>query len=75
MQLGSTDLCSCSQANPICTNFVSSRTANRAPSGILSELAKLEPPKTFGLFDAPAPVNQKGGDVDEEEEIFAEAAG
>ena len=38
------------------------------------EPAKPEPPKTFGLFDTPAAATRVAEDVDEEEEILAEAA-
>ena len=38
------------------------------------ELAKSEPPKTFCLFDAPTTASQTAQDLDEEEEILAEAA-
>ena len=38
------------------------------------EPAKPEPPKTFSLFDAPAAETPAVEDVDEEEEILAEAA-
>ena len=38
------------------------------------EVAKPEPPKTFSLFDAPAAETPIAEDVDEEEEILAEAA-
>jgi len=40
----------------------------------LVEVAKPEPPKTFSLFDAPAAETPVAEDVDEEEEILAEAA-
>ena len=39
-----------------------------------AEVAKPEPAKTFGLFDAPAAETQATEEVDEEEEILAEAA-
>ena len=39
-----------------------------------AEVAKPEPPKTFGLFDAPAAETPATEEVDEEEEILAEAA-
>jgi len=39
-----------------------------------AEVAKPEPPKTFGLFDAPAAETLATEEVDEEEEILAEAA-
>ena len=38
------------------------------------EVAKPEPPKTFSLFDTPAAETPVEEDVDEEEEILAEAA-
>ena len=38
------------------------------------EVAKPEPPTTFSLFDAPAAEPPVAEDVDEEEEILAEAA-
>lgn len=38
------------------------------------EVAKPELPKTFGLFDTPAVDTPATGEVDEEEEILAEAA-
>lgn len=38
------------------------------------EVAKPEPPKTFSLFDAPAAETPVAEDLDEEEEILAEAA-
>jgi PRTRC genetic system protein E len=38
------------------------------------EVAKPEPPKTFSLFDTPAAATRVAEDVDEEEEILAEAA-
>ena len=38
------------------------------------EVAKPEPPKTFGLFDAPTPETPATEEVDEEEEILAELA-
>ena len=38
------------------------------------EAAKPEPPKTFSLFDTPAAETSAAEDVDEEEEILAEAA-
>ena len=40
----------------------------------LVEVAKPEPPKTFSFFDAPAAETPGAEDVDEEEEILAEAA-
>jgi PRTRC genetic system protein E len=39
-----------------------------------AEVAKPEPPKTFGLFDAPVAETPATEEVDEEEEILAEAA-
>jgi PRTRC genetic system protein E len=39
-----------------------------------AEVAKPEPPKTFSLFDSPAPETPVAEEVDEEEEILAEAA-
>jgi PRTRC genetic system protein E len=39
-----------------------------------TEVARLEPPKTFGLFDAPAAETAVAENVDEEAEILAEAA-
>jgi len=39
-----------------------------------AEVAKPEPPKTFGLFHAPAAETPATEEVDEEEEILAEAA-
>ena len=38
------------------------------------EVAKPEPPKTFSLFDTPAHETPVAGEVDEEDEILAEAA-
>jgi PRTRC genetic system protein E len=38
------------------------------------EVAKPEPPKTFSLFDAPAAETPVAEDLDEEEELLAEAA-
>jgi hypothetical protein len=38
-----------------------------------AEVAKPEPPKTFGLFDAPAAETPATEEVNEEEEILAEA--
>jgi hypothetical protein len=38
------------------------------------EVAKPEQPKTFSLFDAPAAESPSVADVDEEEEILAEAS-
>src|SRR5258707_11755897 len=38
------------------------------------EAAKPAPPKTFSLFDTPAPETPAADEVDEEEEILAEAA-
>jgi PRTRC genetic system protein E len=39
-----------------------------------AEVAKLEPPKTFSLFETPTDATPVAEDVDEEEEILAEAA-
>jgi hypothetical protein len=38
------------------------------------EAAKPEPPRTFSLFDTSAPETPAADEVDEEEEILAEAA-
>jgi PRTRC genetic system protein E len=37
------------------------------------EAAKVEPPKTFSLFDTPTPATASAEEVDEEEEILAES--
>ena len=39
-----------------------------------AEVAKPEPPKTFSLFETPTDATPVAEDVDEEEEILAEAA-